>query len=226
MRVIFDMDGVILDSESIYLDAYQEISAKYGLDSERIHEAAVRSIGTTFETACEIMEEAMKETDGTCAHGITSDDVMREGREYFARTVAEGRLKSKPGVLECLAFLRQNGAVIGLASSSPTSLIEEELEKIGVLPFFDVIMSGDMVEHGKPDPEIFVRCAQEMGVPETEYGDVVVIEDSHNGIRAAHAAGMKPVMVPDLVAPTDEIRAMCAAVLPSLADVEEWIRTQ
>lgn len=245
MYIIFDMDGVILDSEKVYLDAYWEIAAEYGLNGEILHEAAIRSIGTTFETTCEIMRGAFRsmkeriqcgeaeektpcdsaEGNEACVtiNGLTADDVIRMGREYFVRVAAEGKIDLKPGVHEILSYLKQRGAVAGLASSSTRQVIEEELGKAGVLHYFDVIVSGDMVTHSKPHPEIFLRCARAMGVPEEEIGEVVVIEDSRNGIRAAHAAGMRPVMVPDLIPPTEELRQMCAAVLPSLADVVEWL---
>ena len=93
-----------------------------------------------------------------------------------------------------------------------------------MLQSFDAIVSGDMVERGKPDPEIFLKCAAQLGVPESKYSEIFVIEDSHNGIRAARAAGMKPIMVPDLLPATDEMRRLSAAVLASLTDVIEWMK--
>ena len=92
-----------------------------------------------------------------------------------------------------------------------------------MLQYFDAVVSGDMVQCGKPDPEIFLRCAAELGIPEAEFGETFVIEDSYNGIRAAYAAGMRPVMVPDLLPPTEEMYEKSAAVLPSLMDVEKWM---
>ena len=79
------------------------------------------------------------------------------------------------------------------------------------------------MEHSKPDPEIFLKCAARLGVPESKYREVFVIEDSHNGIRAASAAGMRPVMVPDRLPPTQEMREKAAAVLPSLTEVINWL---
>ena len=86
-----------------------------------------------------------------------------------------------------------------------------------------MVISGDMVLKGKPDPEIFLRCADAMGIPVSKYSETFVIEDSHNGIRAAYAAGMKPVMVPDQLPPTQEMREKAAVILPSLTDAAQWL---
>ena len=77
---------------------------------------------------------------------------------------------------------------------------------------------------GKPDPEVFLRCADALGIPVSKYSETFVIEDSYNGIRAAYAAGMKPVMVPDQLPPTQEMREKAVAVLPSLTEAAEWLR--
>ena len=79
---------------------------------------------------------------------------------------------------------------------------------------------------GKPDPEIFLKCAAQLGISESKYSETFVIEDSHNGIRAAHAAGMQPVMVPDLLPATEEMHRLSAAVLSSLNDVTEWLQSR
>ena len=80
-----------------------------------------------------------------------------------------------------------------------------------------------MVQKGKPDPEIFLLCADALGIPVSKYSETYVIEDSHNGIRAAYAAGMKPVMVPDQLPPTQEMREKAAVILPSLTDAAQWL---
>jgi beta-phosphoglucomutase-like phosphatase (HAD superfamily) len=80
-----------------------------------------------------------------------------------------------------------------------------------------------MVERGKPDPEIFLKCAAQLGIPESKYSETFVIEDSHNGIRAAFDAGMQPVMVPDRLAPNEEMRQKAAVILPSLNDLIAWL---
>ena len=105
-------------------------------------------------------------------------------------------------------------------------MIEKVLQRHDVLQYFDVIVSGDMVENGKPDPEIFLTCAAKLGIPEAEFDKTYVIEDSHNGIRAAYAAGMQPVMIPDQLAPNEEMQQKAAAILPSLNDLIAWLQNR
>ena len=154
------------------------------------------------------------------------DKTYKACRDYFNNIVETGQMKLKPGAAEILKFLRDNDIPTGLASSSPRAMIEKVLKPHDVLQYFDTVISGDMVEHGKPDPEIFLKCAAQMSIPESKYSETIVIEDSHNGIRAAHAAGMQPVMVPDQLPATDEMHRLSAAVLPSLSDVIEWLQSR
>ena len=112
---------------------------------------------------------------------------------------------------------------MGLASSSPRRMIEKVLGRHDVLRYFDVIVSGDMVSHGKPDPEIFLTCAAQMGISSEEFKETYVIEDSHNGIRAAAAAGMHPIMIPDLLEVTEEMQTLAETICPSLHAAIEYL---
>ena len=170
MYVIFDMDGVIADSEIVYSDGYMHAAQIYGLPKKDMREAVARATGVTDELERKIMEE-------TFGHlpQFSMEKTYRACRDYFGHIVETGQMKLKPGA------------------------------------------------RSKPDPEIFLKCAARLGVPESKYREVFVIEDSHNGIRAASAAGMRPVMVPDRLPPTQEMREKAAAVLPSLTEVINWL---
>jgi HAD superfamily hydrolase (TIGR01509 family) len=137
--------------------------------------------------------------------------------------VETGQMQLKPGAKEILQYLKGQEIPVGLASSSPRRMIDKVLQRHDVLRYFDVIVSGDMVEHGKPDPEIFLTCAAQMGISSEGFKETYVIEDSHNGIRAAFDAGMQPVMVPDRLAPNEEMRQKAAVILPSLNDLIAWL---
>lgn len=219
MYVIFDMDGVIVDSEAVYTAGYLHAAELYDLPIEDMREAIGRATGVTDK-----MERAIM--IGTFGHlpQFSMDKTYKACRDYFNNIVETGQMKLKPGAAEILKFLHDNKIPVGLASSSPRAVIGKVLKPHDVLQYFDTIVSGDMVERGKPDPEIFLKCAAQLGIPESEYSETYVIEDSHNGIRAARAAGMKPIMVPDLLPATDEMRRLSAAVLASLTDVIEWIK--
>ena len=218
MYVIFDMDGVISDSEAVYLAGYLHAASLYGLPEKDMREAVVKATGVTDENERRIMTETFRHLPQ-----FDLEKTYRACREYFADVVESGRMDLKPGAAQILRCLRERGVPVGLASSSPRRMIEKVLGPHRVMQYFDTIVSGDVVERGKPDPEIFLRCAAQMGIPESKYTEICVIEDSYNGIRAAHAAGMKPVMVPDQLPPTQEMREKAAVILPSLTDAAQWL---
>ena len=218
MYVIFDMDGVIVDSEAVYLAGYLHAARLYDLPIEDMRAAVGRAVGVV-----DAMERAiMTETFGHLPQ-FSLDKTYKACRDYFNNAVETGQIDLKPGAAEILQSLRNKNIPVGLASSSPRTMIEKVLKRHGVLQYFDVVISGDMVQKGKPDPEIFLLCADALGIPVSKYSETFVIEDSHNGIRAAYAAGMKPVMVPDQLPPTQEMREKAVAILPSLIDAAQWL---
>ena len=218
MYVIFDMDGVIVDSEAVYLAGYLHAAELYDLPIEDMKTAVGRAVGVIDAMERQIMIE-------TFGHlpQFSMDKTYKACRDYFNNIVETGQMELKPGAAQILQILKNRNIPVGLASSSPRTMIEKVLERHGVLQYFDVVISGDMVLKGKPDPEIFLRCADAMGIPVSKYSETFVIEDSHNGIRAAYAAGMKPVMVPDQLPPTQEMREKAAVILPSLTDAAQWL---
>ena len=205
MYVIFDMDGVISDSEAVYLAGYLHAASLYGLPEKDMREAVVKATGVTDENERRIMTETFRYLPQ-----FDLEKTYRACREYFADVVESGRMDLKPGAAQILRCLRERGVPVGLASSSPRRMIEKVLGPHRVMQYFDTIVSGDVVERGKPDPEIFLRCAAQMGIPESKYTEICVIEDSYNG-------------VPDQLPPTQEMREKAAVILPSLFDVMEWI---
>ena len=218
MYVIFDMDGVIVDSEAVYLAGYLHAAELYDLPIEDMKTAVGRAVGVIDAMERQIMIE-------TFGHlpQFSMDKTYKACRDYFNNIVETGQMQLKPGAAQILQLLKNRNIPVGLASSSPRVMIEKVLERHDVLQYFDVVISGDMVLKGKPDPEIFLRCADAMGIPVSKYSETFVIEDSHNGIRAAYAAGMKPVMVPDQLPPTQEMREKAAVILPSLTDAAQWL---
>lgn len=112
---------------------------------------------------------------------------------------------------------------MGLASSTRSTSVFGHLERSGFGKYFKAVITGDMVEHSKPRPDIYLLACRELGVdPEEAYA----IEDSPNGIRAAHAAGMRPVMVPDMIAPDDEMRELSFLIRTDLFEVLDYLRKE
>lgn len=211
--VLFDMDGVIFDSEAKVLECWKVIADKYGI--EGIETQCYACLGTTREKTKEIMLEHY-------GADFPYDSYKTEMSELFHSRYGGGRLPKKTGVVELLEFLQAHNKKIALASSTRRVIVEQELRDGGLLPYFDALICGDMVAHSKPAPDIFLKACEVLDVaPDRAVG----IEDSYYGIQALAAGGIAAIMVPDLKQPTEEIRALAAAVLPDLLAVKEYLET-
>ena len=208
--VLFDMDGVIFDSERAVLAVWREIAGEWSLPG--IGEVFIRCVGTNKRRTEEIFLAAYPALD---FHAF--DDEVR--RRFLAR-YDRGRLPVKPGAEQILRTLREKGVPLALASSTESGVVRRELEEAGLLRYFDAVIGGDQVHVSKPNPEIFLLAAKALDTPPE---DCFVIEDSFNGIRAARAAGMHPVMVPDLLPPDGEMEKLSEVILQDLAAAEEYI---
>ena len=202
--VLFDMDGVIFDSERAVRAVWFEVAGELGLAD--IGDVFVRCIGVTKQRTREILAEAYP--------ALRFEDFDSRVLSRFRARYGGGQLPLKPGAREIFAALRERGYRIALASSTRTETVRLELDEAGLLPCFDAIIGGDMVTRSKPDPEIFLTAASRLGVSAAESW---VIEDSYNGVRAARAGGFRPIMVPDLLAPDAEMREKAAYIVPDLS---------
>jgi HAD superfamily hydrolase (TIGR01509 family) len=173
----------------------------------------LRYTGTTAEVTGIIMRQ-------TLGDDFPFENAYRETDVYFDEYVRTNGIPVKPYARDILATLKEKNIRTGLASSTREVTVRKELTDAGLIDYFKVLCCGDHVKKSKPDPEIFLTCAVML---DTDPKDCYVIEDSFNGIRAAAAAGMHPLMVPDLRQPDEEIRGLAEAVLPDLAAVREWI---
>ncbi|NLG05199.1 MAG: HAD family phosphatase, partial [Clostridia bacterium] len=183
--VIFDMDGVIFDTERLYMDAWKIVAKQYKL--ERIEEVVLACTGVNSETTVKIVKSYLGED---FPYEYYRDKV----RVHLNAAIEKDGIPQKPGVVPLLSFLKNAGCRIGLASSTRYDIVMSELKDAKLDLYFDQIIGGDKVSKSKPDPEIFLTCAKLLdAVPEQTY----VIEDSFNGIKAAYAASMKPIMIPD-----------------------------
>ena len=206
ITVIFDMDGVLFDSESVYIEGY----VMYAREYPDIRETSLSCVGANGRKTREIFLQKY-------GKDFPFDDYYQKVKAY----VSSHPIPLKPGVFTIMNDLRGNGAKIALASSTSTASVMRMLDEAGLTEYFDVIVCGDMVSHSKPHPEIFLTAAERLG---TEARDCFVIEDSYNGVRAAHNAGMRPIMVPDLLQPDEEIRNLAETVLPNLTEAAEYLK--
>lgn len=209
--VIFDMDGVIFDSERAVYHGWMELADKYHLiDIEKIY---MKCIGVNSEMTRQIFIDYYGED-------FPYDEYKAEQAKNYHEKYDHGRLPMKPGIKELLISLKKNQYRIAIASSTRSALVEEQINNAGLREYFDVIIGGDMVKKSKPEPDIFLKAAECLGVlPEEAY----VIEDSYNGIRAAFAGKMIPIMVPDMLEPDSEIREKAQYIFKDLYEVRELL---
>jgi HAD superfamily hydrolase (TIGR01509 family) len=208
--VVFDMDGVLVDSERLFRDAMMEVSREQG--SELPHAVFMRMVGGPRDQNRLVILEHFG-ADFDFETWVTAANARALAR------MNEGLLL-KPGALELLDHLEAAGLPMAVATSAGRGAVDRELGPTGLIPRFQAIVTRDDCDRGKPHPDPFLAAAGRLGVaPES----CLALEDSHNGVRSAAAAGMMTIMVPDLLEPTHEVAALCLAVLPSLHDVRQLL---
>ncbi|GHS99410.1 phosphorylated carbohydrates phosphatase [Synergistales bacterium] len=194
--VIFDMDGLMFDTEMLNMKGWKYAAKLHGYEvtDEMIHS----HVGTTVANARRQMAEHF---------GPDFDfDAVRKDRLHFSASyIEEHGTPLKPGLRELLAHLRNARIKTAIASSTEEPIVRFDLDNACLGHDFDAIICGDRVQNGKPEPDIFLLALKELGVGADES---LVLEDSYNGIRAAHRAGIRSVMVPDTLPSTPEMESL------------------
>ena len=206
---IFDMDGLLTDTERWYAASWKETAKAFG--QEWVPDFDKFVAGTSGEGMRTVIHTHFPAVDAQKFMEYCVQQAYRLGEE---------NLREMPGATEIVRFFRERGVKLALASSSPGDVIQRYLRKLGLEPFFDAIVNGFEVAHGKPAPDIFLLAAERSGcAPE----DCYVFEDGVNGCLAGIAAGCATVMIPDLFEPTEELRKGCAGIFESLTKAQEAI---
>lgn len=209
--VVFDMDGVIFDSERLVIECWKVVADKYGVRG--IEEACQEVLGVN---AVETKEKFLKRY----GQDFPYDTYKSEMSKLFHDLYDGGRLPTKTGVVELLQYLKETGVKVALASSTRSAVVRQELTDAGIIEYFQVVIGGDMVSRSKPQPDIFLKACEELGV---EPEEAFAIEDSYNGIRAAAAGKLRPLMVPDLMPPTEEMQELSEEIFETLLDVKDYL---
>ncbi len=212
--IIFDMDGVLIDSERQSNEGWLWAAEQLGVDMPMWLIDSFK--GAPAELCCKFFDDYYK---GAIDYWEAKE--LRTQHVYKIRET-EG-IPVKKGVKEVFEYIRNNGLKCAVATSTRRESAEKTLHKIGVCDYLDTVVYGDEVEHGKPEPDIFLRAAKAIGISPSE---AVVVEDSINGIKAGYAADMRVVHIPDTIAIDDDIRKltyMVCADLNGLIDVVESI---
>ncbi|GBQ62417.1 phosphatase/phosphohexomutase [Ameyamaea chiangmaiensis NBRC 103196] len=210
--VIFDMDGLLLDSESLAMEALVSAGLTVGYDIPMTF--CRRMIGVPADGCRTLVREAY-------GADFPVDAFFAAQEEHLRDFVDAGRLVLKTGVEPLLDYLDEHKIPRAIATSSSRYRTDHHLKLVGLFDRFDAIVTRDDVTRGKPDPEPYLKAAAKLGV---EPCLCLALEDSHSGARAAHAAGIRVLVIPDLMEPNDEIRAKAHHVLADLHEALAFIR--
>ena len=201
---IFDMDGLLFDTERMYGEGWDSAADAFGVERSAEFKTAVA--GTNGATMLHVIHHYYP--------GIDARRFMEHCLNEVAERTKDGP-PMKPGVREILGFFRERGVKTAVASSTALVQIKRNLRLTALEPHFDAVASGQEVDHGKPAPDVFLLAAERIGVaPENCY----VFEDGINGMRAAFAAGCAGVMIPDQFQPTPDVMEQAAGIYASLND--------
>jgi HAD superfamily hydrolase (TIGR01509 family) len=208
--VVFDMDGLLVDTERVFRDAMMEVAARHGRDLPL--SVFLRMVGLP------------RESSRAVAMAHFGDDFDYEPWIAEVADAAHARFEVgvtvKAGVIELLDDLDAARVPCAVATSSGHATVELQLGPSGLLRRFQAIVAAGDYTRGKPAPDPFLEAARRLGVDPIA---CLALEDSHNGVRAAHAAGMMTVMVPDLLEATEEMRTLCVTIARTLHDVRDLI---
>ena len=209
--VLFDMDGVVIDSERLFTRFWIESAADLGFPMTREQALQLRSLRR---------EQGIEKMEAFFGPAANFDEIRAHRIELMEAHIARYGVDEKPGIRELLALLKEKGIPCAITSSSALAVVRERLGRLGILDGFTALCSGKDVPNGKPFPDIYLAGAAAIGVaPEM----CLAIEDSPTGLEAAWRAGCMGGFVPDQDQPDDVTLSRCFARADSLLDVMELL---
>ncbi len=211
--VVFDMDGVLLDSEKLFRMHWKKAGMALGKTAAQM-DAICEKIagGTSDHTEQVFMEEFGPE--------FPYMECRLNTYAMMEAYIEEHGVELKPYVHEIMEHIKENGLLVALATSTKQEIADRRLKATGIYDYFDVRVYGDMISRGKPNPDIYLKACELLNVkPEEAIG----VEDSINGVHASHAAGLYTVMVIDLIKPTKELFPYCNQIYASLQEMKDLV---
>ncbi len=208
--VIFDMDGLMFDTEKLIYRSWKESCKKY---KQKINNGIFnKTIGLDWKRTIEVYKKYY-------GSSLPYEDIIDETMNIFEDFIRSEGVPLKEGLLELLEYNKKKQLKMAIATSTRRDRTEMMLNLSDTGKYFDTVVCGDEITNGKPDPEIFLETAKKLNFrPE----NCMVLEDSANGIIAAYKAGMLPVIVPDIIKPGKEIEAMIFKKFDSLKEVKNY----
>lgn len=208
--VIFDMDGVLFDTESLYLKSWIKVFEKYGYTMKK--EIYLDVMGTGRENVKKVFKEIFGES-------LPIEEMYKEKDIELFREIDEN-LETKEGALELLTYLKENNYKIALATSGERKRMEKQMEKADFTKFFDALVTKEDVTKNKPNPDIFLKAAEKINIKPEE---CMVIEDSFAGIKGAYEGNMIPIHVIDLKELDEQGKKLCHKSYKNLKELKEDI---
>lgn len=209
--VIFDMDGTLFDTETISMKAWKRVGEKLHLPTSDTFILSL--IGRTRKDQQVIFDTYMPK-------GWPQEEACRLHTLYKKEEKQQNGVPLMGDVKGLLEMVKNKGYRIAMATSASAEDVEFNLHHAGIAPYFEIIVSEEMISQGKPAPDVYLKTAEKLGV---EPQNCLVVEDSLNGVRSAYLANTTVVMIPDKVQPTKEIEPMCDYILNSLDELKKMI---
>ena len=209
--VVFDVDGLMIDTESVWKNAFDKAGDKYGIPNlgDTLFPS---SIGKRLEDEQEMLDRLLPSD--------IQNQLINEWRQIGLSSL-EKEVPVKPGLYEMLDYLEQHHIKMAVATTTRRELTEQRLKKIGVYDRFDYVLCGDEVTKRKPDPEIYLSVLKKMN---TDAKNALVLEDSVVGVEAAYRAGIDCIQVPDLIAPTEVQEKQTICIVKDLMEARDYIQ--
>lgn len=206
--VLFDMDGLMVDTESLATEAFIHSAKKQGYDMTK--EETLLVLGFTTKSIYEFWENYFKNSD------VSGKQLVDDHYKYIENILFTTGPRKMPYIEELLKYLKESNYKVAVASSSNMDHIINNMEKTGLKKYIDEFASGAEVENGKPAPDVFLLAAERLGVKPEE---CLVLEDSKAGVIAGSSAGAKVIMVPDMFKPDEECKERTYRIVGNLGEV-------
>jgi len=209
--VIFDLDGLMIDTEALAFKSYDKVTEVLGVEIP--HDLRLQTVGLPFSKFPDLFEK-------TLPKGTDIDAVMRISDEHYHHSLKFGELTLKPGLMELLDFLQAAEFPIAVATSSCSVTSGLKMNRSGLSEYFEEVVTVDDVARGKPSPDLFLEAAKRLN---KKAHTCLVLEDSKLGVKGAAAAGMHVINVPDIIEPDEEIRQLAIHICEDLFEVKSLI---
>lgn len=212
--IVFDMDGLMIDTEKLLVRFWRQSAKEHGFDMTEQDVYGIRSMSHKL---------AIPHLKNIFGESFDYYSIRSRRIELMNEYIEKNGIEIKAGLFQLLDYLKINGYKIAVATATPYERAENYLYKINAFDYFDKIIGGNMIENGKPAPDIYITACRELNLKPCE---CIALEDSPNGIKSAYSAGCNPIMIPDLTQPEDDIKPMLYGLCENLEKVIEILEKE